>query len=120
MAESVPTGMARLGSSRSPDMLTPAMIPVTAGKKTANTTQNPSERAADAPNISISVASSGFPKTRETSETTMAVMITYWALIATAADFSARSATRTVTTSATVCWSSAGNVRFTLSANPTV
>ena len=120
MAAMVPTGIARLGSFRSPDMFTPAMIPVTAGKNTANTVQNDSDRAADALNISISVASSGFPKTREISEMAMAVMITYWARTATCADFSASSATRIVTTMATACWSMAGNVRFTLSANPTV
>ena len=33
-------GMAMAGSSRSPDMLAPAVIPVTAGKKTEKTVQN--------------------------------------------------------------------------------
>ncbi len=37
MAAKVPLGMERLGSLRSPDMLTPAMMPVTAGKKRAKT-----------------------------------------------------------------------------------
>ena len=36
----VTLGMAIAGSSRSPDMLAPAVIPVTAGKKTEKTVQN--------------------------------------------------------------------------------
>ena len=36
----VTVGMACAGSARSPDMLAPAVMPVTAGKKTENTVQN--------------------------------------------------------------------------------
>lgn len=36
-----PLGMALEASFRSPDMLAPAMMPVTAGKKTANTVKKP-------------------------------------------------------------------------------
>ena len=39
MAERVPTGMLFRGSRSSPDMLAPAMMPVAAGKNTANTAQ---------------------------------------------------------------------------------
>ena len=35
IAASVPRGIERAGSFRSPDMLAPAMIPVTAGKNSA-------------------------------------------------------------------------------------
>ena len=40
MMREVTLGMAMAGSSRSPDMLAPAVIPVTAGKKTEKTVQN--------------------------------------------------------------------------------
>ena len=40
IAHIVPLGMSFLGSFRSPDMATPAVNPVTAGKNTANTTSN--------------------------------------------------------------------------------
>ena len=38
-ASRVPRGMLRPGFFRSPDMFAPAMMPVAAGKKTANTVQ---------------------------------------------------------------------------------
>ena len=41
-ARMVPLGMERRESLRSPDMHTPAVKPVTAGKKTAKTSQKPS------------------------------------------------------------------------------
>ena len=40
-AKKVPAGRLLPGSFRSPDMLTPWVKPVTAGKKMANSTQNP-------------------------------------------------------------------------------
>lgn len=43
-------------------MLTPASMPVTAGKNTARTTQNPSDSRGGAPVNSILVCSTGLPK----------------------------------------------------------
>ena len=39
MAQRVPLGILFFGNSNSPDILAPAMIPVAAGKNTANTIQ---------------------------------------------------------------------------------
>ena len=45
-AANVPRGRLRPASRKSPDMLTPWVKPVTAGKKMANTTQNPCDPSA--------------------------------------------------------------------------
>ena len=52
-ARKVPRGRLRAGFFRSPDMLTPCVKPVTAGKKIAKTTQNPGPSTAD-PQLSLS------------------------------------------------------------------
>ncbi len=96
------------------------MIPVTAGKNTANTRQNPSDVGPGTLNPCTSASGSGEPKTSETSDSPMAAMMKYWARIATCADFSARTVTRTVVTIPTIFSSRAGNTLTTLSANPTV
>ena len=46
-AVKVPSGRLRPGFRRSPDIETPCVNPVTAGKKMANTVQNPSEPSGD-------------------------------------------------------------------------
>lgn len=107
------------GSRRSPDMLTPAMMPVTAGKKIANTVQKPVVGSAPA-QISTSVFSMGLPKISEIRETAMAAMMKYWARIAARADTMARTATATVVIKAVTFRSSVGKTPVRLSAKPMV
>ena len=57
----VPRGIERAGSRRSPDMLTPAMMPVTAGKKTAKTAQKLLPGATGAPRPGRSAPPAGAP-----------------------------------------------------------
>ena len=120
MAAKVPRGIARVGSSRSPDMFTPAMMPVTAGKKTAKTVQKGTGVWLASNAISAGVASTGFPKRRERRERVMAPMTKYWARMATRAEVRARAATKTVVTTPTTFTFREGNTPTMLSANPTV
>ncbi len=112
--------MARAGFFRSPDMLTPAMMPVTAGKKTANTGQKPGEPGSAARKSVGAGSSSGPPNRSETSDSPIAAMITYWARIAARAERSASAATAAVVRSPTSFSFRTGKVLTRLSANPTV
>ncbi len=96
------------------------MIPVTAGKNTANTGQNPSDEGPGTLNPCTSASGMGAPKRSETSDSPMAAMMKYWARIATRADVSASTVTRTVVTIPTTFSFRTGNTLTTLSANPTV
>jgi hypothetical protein len=95
------------------------MIPVTAGKNTANTTQKPSLCEVP-PSPWTSTPSNGLPKSRERSERPMAAMMKYWARIATLAEVRANKATPTVVTRPTSLRFKEGKVCTRLSANPTV
>ena len=77
----VPTGIAFLGSFRSPLIAIPAVKPVTAGKKMANTTAIDSEPLV-AYILMVSGAYSVVPKKMEIKEIIIAVRIKNWALIA--------------------------------------
>src|SRR5680860_278847 len=120
MAEKVPRGMDFEGFFRSPDIFIPDIIPVTAGKNTAKTTQKSSELRSAAPHISMVVSSMGPPKNRDSKDSTIPNMMKYWARIATLADMVAKVATPTVVTRPTVIKSREGNTLVTLSAKPTV
>jgi len=100
-------------------MLTPASIPVTAGKKTASTTQKPASGLLGGWSWS-SVASTGLPKKKERREMAMAAMMKYWARMTRRALTMARTATTTVVMAASTVWSTAGNTRTTDSAKPMV
>ena len=70
-AANVTRGIERLGSARSPEKFTPAMIPATAGKNTAKTVQNPARWGGPSAALArLSVASC--PNTSASSESTMA------------------------------------------------
>ncbi len=71
----VPIGMDLLGSLRSPDMLAPAIIPVTAGKNIAKTFQNPASSKFPI-KIVCSTGSEGERK-NEISETSIMTIIRY-------------------------------------------
>ena len=91
------------------------MMPVTAGKKTANTAQNPTRTDGSMPAARASSTTEGSggptdaPTASEISESAIAPMITYCARIAARADMSASPATSTVTTTPVMRWSSTGS-----------
>ena len=120
MAARVPTGMEREGSLRSPDMLTPAIIPVTAGKNRAKTDQKGAGSVRADPHISISEDSRGLPKKKETSEKTIAAMMKYWVRTAKLADLTATTVTRMVVPRAIAVALRVGKAVTTLSAKPMV
>ena len=99
-------------------MLTPAMIPVTAGKKTANTSQNGT--TSKPPGGAGTASAVPVPRKNDTSDSTIAAMITYCALMAVRAEISAKPVTRTVVTSASGRIGISGATALTLSANPSV
>ena len=101
-------------------MLTPTSIPVTAGKKTANTTQNGTEFSGEAPHNSISVDSMGLPKIREIREIPIAIRIKYCTLLAALADTRATPATKRIADTAISFSFNTGNTSTILSAKPTV
>ena len=74
-------------------MLTPAIIPVTAGKKTAKTTQNPGDSGAGSVELITSVVSMALPNIKETIEITIPTIITYCAFMAALAEPKAMAAT---------------------------
>ncbi len=108
------------GSLRSPDILIPAIIPVTAGKNTAKTTQNPSEWRSAAPHISMLVSSMGLPNIKDNNDSAIPIMIKYWALMATWAETIARMAIPAVVIKPTILKSRDGKTLVILSAKPTV
>ena len=101
-------------------MLTPAMIPVTAGKNTANTTQKFSRGTSARGTVTISGGPTELPRKNEMSDTPIAPMMKYWARMAARADFRASAATSTVVRSPTSRSSTCGNTFFTDSAKPIV
>ena len=76
MAAKVPRMILRRGVRNSPDMLTPARMPVTAGKKMAKVSQNP--LWAYAPRQTGSTTSRDGPVKKLTNEATMAANTKYW------------------------------------------
>ena len=89
------------GSFKSPDILTPAIIPVTAGKNTANTVQKGKAVSGGEESIWGSTPGREPPKTNDSSEIAIAAIIKYCALIARLAEVSAKIPTKTVTIKAT-------------------
>ena len=78
-AAKVPSGRLLAGSFRSPDMLTPWVNPVTAGKKIAKSTQKGGPPAGK-PQLPAMTALSNFanpPAKKETSAAAIMTMITY-------------------------------------------
>ena len=69
----MPRGMDFPGSFRSPDIPTPARIPVTAGKNTAKTGQKPSAGGTDAAS-GVASADGAPPQKSETSDATIAAL----------------------------------------------
>jgi hypothetical protein len=71
-------------------MFTPAIMPVTAGKKTAKTVQKSSDFDSGTPHNSMELSSSGFPNTRDKRDMAMAAMTKYCDRTAIFADIKAR------------------------------
>ena len=79
IAARVPIGIDFFGSFRSPLMAIPAVNPVTAGKKTANTTSRETELSLE--NMAtVCGANSVVPKKMEINDIAMAAKIKNWAL----------------------------------------
>ena len=93
------------------------MIPVTAGKNTANTTQKLAEGRAAA---AVGPGATGCPNRNDSNDSAMAPMITYWARMAARTDSSATAVTSTVVTRPTAVWFRLGKTRARLSAKPMV
>ena len=81
MAAMVPMGIDDLGSSRSPDICTPAVKPVTAGKKMPKSTISDAPFGSGA-STGPALLTPGSPKKIEASESRMAARIKYCILIA--------------------------------------
>ncbi len=94
------------------------MIPVTAGKNTANTAQNGSR--SKPPGGAGTAGAVVVPRKNDTSDSTIAAMITYCALIAVRAETRASTVITTVVASASGRAGTPGATTFTLSANPSV
>ena len=58
-------------------MFTPAMMPVTAGKNTANTTQKSSRATLPSGTVTVSGGPTELPKKNDNSDTPMAPMMKY-------------------------------------------
>ena len=99
-------------------MLTPAMIPVTAGKNTANTVQNGS--GSKSAGSTSAGAGEPDPMKNDTNDSAIAAMMTYCARIAARADSNARIVTTTVVAMASGRTGNSGATAWTLSANPSV
>ena len=119
-AASVPRGIERIGSLRSPDIFTPAMMPVTAGKKTAKTAQNPTNSTVSKLAASDGSGTTSWPKNRAIKEAAIAAIMKYCALMATSAEVSASAVTKTVVINATGTSGTVGYTRRILSAKPMV
>ncbi len=101
-------------------MFTPAIMPVTAGKKTANTVQKFSDCAAGTPHNSIYESSIGLPKKKDTSENAIIAKITNCALIAAFVENMERRLSRIVVTTPTTFIFKEGNIATILSENPMI
>jgi hypothetical protein len=85
MAAMVPVGMDTFGSARSPDMFTPAVNPVTAGKKMPKRVPKPvlgSGWAASSGRAATRASTSGLPRAMANSDRRMRPRIRYWVRIA--------------------------------------
>ena len=80
MELNVPMGMALRGFFNSPDILTPTIIPVTAGKKTAKTYQK--SASSNFPMRKKSSLGAEVVKKMEIIDNPIIIMIIYWIFIA--------------------------------------
>ena len=97
----MPRGIDFAGSFRSPDIPSPERIPVTAGKNTANTGQNPSGAGTDSGGGAAN-PSGAPPRKNDTSDRHIAAMITYCVLSAMSAETDATTAITASVTSPVV------------------
>ena len=120
-AASVPRGMDVPGSFRSPDIPTPERMPVTAGKNTANTGQNPKGAGTRSGGGAANPVGAP-PRKNATSENAIAAMMKYWLLSATFAESVATTASTVSVASPTRRGSQAETTgrpdRVSASANP--
>ncbi|MEM6789927.1 MAG: hypothetical protein AAF715_20575 [Myxococcota bacterium] len=123
IAQSVPRGIERRASLRSPLMPTPAMIPVTAGKNTAKT------RAKGSPSVthqsiwraaSAKGTSGSQPPKNETRDAAIATMTTYCTLIARSALLSETAVSTNSTAEDTAVVGTLGNSMLSDSVKPTM
>ncbi len=117
-AHKVPRGMARRGSARSPERLSPAIIPVTAGKKMAKTVQKPLASKGRGGLLAVMVSPKIAPRNSAMSDRTIKAMMGSWLRKAVPAPRKARAATRMMMRKALGINGAAGQIRRSTSAKP--